>query len=242
MRLWCFVVSCPVLRGLVQHRTVSVPEVDGRVGDASVAGLRGERRPDRELVGDGARVAEECLLETADGWLAGRFADTWLPTPYQGALRYRESSHFRLGPLSGSARPVQCGNLTLLERPRAYVHLPTASLQLVYDMSLELPRDARQLSLFHVDERLEDGCLVARLERRRPDIYLLALHQGLPSGELFTLKKGVLLAASTRGLWLSESFAEQDGWLVRDERIRWKDWLQRCGAQTPRRRALLGVS
>ncbi|MGQ7959649.1 metal ABC transporter ATPase [Pseudomonas sp. SP16.1] len=187
-------------------------------------------------------VAEECLLETADGWLAGRFADTWLPTPYQGALRYRESSHFRLGPLSGSARPVQCGNLTLLERPRAYVHLPTASLQLVYDMSLELPRDARQLSLFHVDERLEDGCLVARLERRRPDIYLLALHQGLPSGELFTLKKGVLLPASTRGLWLSESFAEQDGWLVRDERIRWKDWLQRCGAQTPRRRALLGVS
>ena len=187
-------------------------------------------------------VVEECLLETADGWLAGRFADTWLPTPYQGTLRYRESSHFRLSPLSGSARPVQCGNLTLLERPRAYVHLPTASLQLVYDMSLELPRDARQLSLFHVDECLEDGRLVARLERRRPDIYLLALHQGLPSGELFTLRKGQFLPASTRGLWLSESFAEQEGWLVRDERIRWKDWLRRCGTQTPPRRALVGAS
>jgi hypothetical protein len=180
-------------------------------------------------------VAEECLLETADGWLAGRFGDTWLPTPYQGALRYREASHFRLSPLSGAARPVQCGNL--LERPRAYVHLPTASLQLVYDLSLELPRDVRQLSLFHVDECLEDGRLVARLERRRPDLYLLALQQGLPSGELFTLSKGELRPASTRGLCLSESFATQDGWLVRDERIRWKDWLQRCGAPTPPRRA-----
>lgn len=183
-------------------------------------------------------VAEECLLECADGWLGGRFSDTWLPTPYQGALRYRESSHFRLSPLSGAARPVQCGNLTLLERPRAYVHLPTASLQLVYDLSLELPRDARQLSLFHVDECLEDGRLVARLDRRRPDIYLLALQRGVPSGGLFTLRKGELLPASTRGVWLSESFAEQDGWLVRDERIRWKDWLQRYGVKPPQRRAL----
>ncbi len=51
-------------------------------------------------------VAEECLLETPEGWLAGRFGDTWLPTPYQGALRYREAVHFCLGPLSGAARPV----------------------------------------------------------------------------------------------------------------------------------------
>ncbi|MBC9249160.1 metal ABC transporter ATPase [Pseudomonas alcaligenes] len=171
-------------------------------------------------------VAEECLIETADGWLGGRFGDTWLPTPYQ-PLRYRESSHFRLSPLSGAARPVQCGNLTLIERPHAYVHLPTASLQLVYDLRLELPRDCRQPSLFHVDECLEDGQLLARLERRRPDIYLLALRQGRPSGELFSLRQGTLVPASTRGLWLSESFAEQDGWLVRAERIRWKDWLAR---------------
>ena len=27
-------------------------------------------------------VAEECLLETPEGWLAGRFGDTWLPAPY----------------------------------------------------------------------------------------------------------------------------------------------------------------
>lgn len=81
-------------------------------------------------------VAEECLVETAGGWLGGRFGDTWLPTPYQGSLRYRENSHFVLTPLSGAARPVQAGSLRLLERPRAYVHLPTASLQLVYDMRL----------------------------------------------------------------------------------------------------------
>ncbi|WP_443190637.1 metal ABC transporter ATPase [Pseudomonas indica] len=170
-------------------------------------------------------VAEECLLETPEGWLAGRFGDTWLPTPYQGALRYREATHFRLSPLSGAARPIRCGNLTLMERPRAYVHQPTASLQLVYDLRLELPKEARQLSLFHVDERLEDGQLIARLERSRPDLYLIPLNQGRPTGELLTLKRGMLAPAATRGLWLAESFAPQDGWLVRDERIRWKDWL-----------------
>ena len=168
-------------------------------------------------------VAEECLIENGGSWLGGRYADTWLPTPYP--LRYHEDSHFRLSPLSGAARPVQCGNLMLMERPRAYVHLPTASLQLVYDLRLELPKDCRQPSLFHVDERLEDGELVARLERRRPDIYLLPLTNGLPTGELCTLRRGELVAASTRGLWLSEGFAAQDGWLVRDERIRWRDWL-----------------
>ena len=168
-------------------------------------------------------VAEECLIENGGSWLGGRYADTWLPTPYP--LRYHEDSHFRLSPLSGAARPVQCGNLMLMERPRAYVHLPTASLQLVYDLRLELPKDCRQPSLFHVDERLEDSELVARLERRRPDIYLLPLTNGLPTGELCTLRRGELVAASTRGLWLSEGFAAQDGWLVRDERIRWRDWL-----------------
>ncbi|WP_242675296.1 metal ABC transporter ATPase [Phytopseudomonas dryadis] len=170
-------------------------------------------------------VAEECLLETAEGWLYGRFGETWLPAPYKGALHYREAVHFRLSPRSGAARPVQCGNLTLLERPRAYVHLPTASLQLVYDLRLELPREARQPSLFHVDEHLEGGKLVARLDRARPDLYLIPLEQGRPTAELLTLNKGQLKPASTRGLWLAESFAAQDGWLVRDERIRWKDWL-----------------
>lgn len=178
-------------------------------------------------------VAEECLLETPEGWLAGRFGDTWLPTPYQGALRYREAVHFRLSPLSGAARPVRCGKLPLLERPRAYVHLPTASLQLVYDLHLEPPKEARQLSLFHVDEHLEDGQLVARLDRARPDLYLIPLDQGRPTAELLTLNKGQLQAASTRGLWLAESFAPQDGWLVRDERIRWKDWASQQHLAAP---------
>lgn len=170
-------------------------------------------------------VAEECLVETADGWLGGRFGATWLPTPYQGALHYREASHFALTPLSGAARPVQAGSLRLLERPRAYVHVPTSSLQLVYDMRMELPRDVRDVSLYHVDERLESGPLVARLDRRRPDLYLLPLEQGRPTGELFTLRKGELVKAATRGVWLAESFALQDGWLVRDERIRFRDWM-----------------
>ncbi|WP_415753631.1 metal ABC transporter ATPase [Pseudomonas leptonychotis] len=174
-------------------------------------------------------VAEECLLETPDGWLSGRFGDTWLPTPYQSSLRYRETVHFNLRSLSGAARPVQCGNLKLLERPRAYVHLPTASLQLVYDLRLDLPKETRELSLLHVDEHLEGGQLIARLNRARPDLFLIPLDQGRPTTELLTLKQGQLSPASTRGLWLAESFAPQDGWLVRDERIRWKDWLSLQG-------------
>jgi len=170
-------------------------------------------------------VAEECLLETPQGWLGGRFGETWLPTPYQDTLHYRETLSFGLSPLSGAARPVRCGAQPLLERPRAYVHLPTASLQLVYDLRLELPKEAKQLSLFHVDECLEDSKLIVRLDRRKPDLYLIPLEQGKPCPALFTLKQGQLNPASTRGLWLAESFAAQDGWLVRDERIRWKDWL-----------------
>ncbi|MHB0765495.1 metal ABC transporter ATPase [Stutzerimonas sp. NM35] len=169
-------------------------------------------------------IAEECLLETPEGWLAGRFGDTWLPTPYQSSLPYHETLHFKLASLSGAARPVQCGSQVLMERPRAYVHLPTASLQLVYDMRMELPKGARQPSLFHVDERLEDGQLVARLDRGRADLYLIPLCQGQPQEQLLQLRNGQFSTVSTRGLWLSESFAPQDGWLVREERIRWRDW------------------
>lgn len=176
-------------------------------------------------------VAEECLIETESGWLSGRYADTWLPTPYP-RLHYREDQHFRLAPQSGAAYPVQCGNLILIERPRAYVHLPTASLQLVYDLRLELPRDCREPSLYHVDERIEDTHLVARLERRRPGLYLLPLN-AKRTDQLFTLRNGELIPAPTRGVWLSEGFASQKGWLIEDERIRWKDWLSRGPAAQP---------
>jgi len=178
-------------------------------------------------------IAEECLLETPEGWLGGRFNDTWLPAPYSAALHYREALPFRLTPQSGSARPVRCANLQLLERPRAYVHLPTASLQLIYDLRLEVPKEAKSLSLFHVDERLEGDQLVARLDRKRPDLYLMPLQDGEPLAELYTLKKGQLSPAGTRGLYLAESFARQDGWLVREERIRRKDWLRQQGLNPP---------
>ena len=178
-------------------------------------------------------VAEECLIETPQGWLSGRFNETWLPAPYAAALHYREAMPFRLSPLSGAARPVRCGSMTLIERPRAYVHLPTASLQLIYDMRLEVPKEARPLSLFHVDECLENDQLVARLNRSKPDLYLMPLENGVPLPELYTLKRDKLTAAGTRGLYLAESFAAQEGWVVRDERIRWKDWLRQQGMTPP---------
>ena len=179
-------------------------------------------------------IAEECLLETPEGWLGGRFNDTWLPAPYSSALHYREALPFRLTPLSGAARPVRCANLPLIERPQAYVHLPTASLQLIYDLRLEVPREAKSLSLFHVDARLEGDQLVARLDRKRPDLYLMPLKDGRPLAELYTLKRDKLIPASTRGLYLAESFAIQQGWTVSEERIRWKDWVVQQGLQVPK--------
>lgn len=187
-------------------------------------------------------VAEECLIETPQGWLSGRFNDTWLPAPYAAALHYREAMPFRLTPLSGAARPVRCGNMTLIERPRAYVHLPTASLQLIYDLRLEVPREARPLSLFHVDEMLEDDQLVARLNRSKPDLYLMPLENGVPLPELYTLKRDKLTPASTRGLYLAESFAAQEGWVVRDERIRWKDWLRQQGLTPPKKSGIKSLT
>ncbi|UFH49735.1 metal ABC transporter ATPase [Pseudomonas sp. KNUC1026] len=178
-------------------------------------------------------VAEECLLETPSGWLNGRFKDTWLPDAYAGALKYRETPSFDLIPKAGAARTVLCGAQALIEQPRAYVHLPTASLQLVYDLRLEVPKEAKGLSLYHVDERLENDQLVARLSRRRPDLYLIPLEGGNPLPELYTLRKGELHAAPTRGLFLAESFASQEGWVVREERVKWKDWLHRQGLEVP---------
>lgn len=168
-------------------------------------------------------VAEECLIESADGWLAGRFADAWLPTPYRGSLRYRSDRPFELQPLSRAARPVRCGTLGLTERPHAYVHAPTASLQLVYDLRLVLPSDCRKPSLYHVDERLEDDCLVARLDPERPDLYLL----DPLNGTLSLLCEGRLLPVDDRDFWLSEGFAAQEGWVVRDERVPFETWRAR---------------
>lgn len=168
-------------------------------------------------------VAEECLIEIGDGWLAGRFADAWLPTPYRGSLRYLPNSHFELQSLSHSASPVRCGALSLSEQPHAYVHVPTASLQLVYDLRLVLPRECQKPSLYHVDEHLEDDCLVARLDPDRPDLYLL----DPLSGALNMLRNGRLQPVDGRDLWLSEGFAAQEGWLIRDERVAFEEWRER---------------
>jgi hypothetical protein len=62
----------------------------------------------------------------------------------------------------------------------------------------------------------------------------MPLKDGVPLPELYTLKRDKLLAASTRGLYLAESFAIQEGWVVRDERIRWKDWIEQQGLGVPK--------
>ena len=168
-------------------------------------------------------VSEECLVSCPSGWLSGRYGEHWLQQPYLATIDYHEDHHFRLTPRSGSARTIIAGNCPLLERPRAYIHQPTSSLQLVYDMRLELPDGLDAISLFHVDEKLEEQRLVACLKAHGPDLFLLPCDN--PDGELFTLQHGQLEAVETDDLWLSESFAPQDGWLIRHERIRFNEWM-----------------
>ncbi|MEO1817308.1 metal ABC transporter ATPase [Pseudomonas sp.] len=161
-------------------------------------------------------IAEELLIESEAGWLQGRYQDTWLPTPYADSLPLNDEHYFALGARSGAARPVLCRELNLLERPHAYVHLPTSSLQLIYSMTLQLPESLHSLSLLHADEFLdeESGELIARLDTQRPELFLAEYRDGLPTGELFCLQQGELIAQPTEDQLLSEAFAPRQGWLV----------------------------
>ncbi|HDY98796.1 MAG TPA: metal ABC transporter ATPase [Pseudomonas sabulinigri] len=172
-------------------------------------------------------IAEELLIETESGWLQGQYQNTWLPTPYAGSLALDEEKVFRLTSRSGASRPVICRELNLLERPRAYVHLPSNSLQLVYKMQLELPESAQRLSLLHTDEFLdeESGELVAQMDYQRPELFLVERVNGAATGHLFTLQKGELIEQDSRDMTLSEAFAEQRGWVVEAPHCSWQEGL-----------------
>jgi hypothetical protein len=174
-------------------------------------------------------IAEELLLEGPGGWLSGEFQGTWLPTPYAQTLAPDQRAAFRLTPYSGQARPVLCGNLPLIERPRAYVHLPTNSLQLVYRLHLDLPEHCATLSALHADEALDEdsGQLIARMDEQQPDLYLAELRDSKPTQRLYTLRKGVLIRQPTDNIHLSEALAEQNGWVIDASRTRWPDGLDR---------------
>ena len=172
-------------------------------------------------------IAEELLVETESGWLQGRYQDTWLPTPYADSLALDEEQVFRLTSRSSTNRPVLCRELNLLERPRAYVHQPSNSLQLVYQLQLHLPASAQRLSLLHTDEFLdeESGELVAQMDYQRPELFLAEYQEGAANGRLFTLQRGELVPQDTDGMTLSEAFAEQHGWVVEAPRCAWQEGL-----------------
>lgn len=171
-------------------------------------------------------LAEELLLETDQGWLPGRYQDIWLPTPYADVLPSDRNRWYNLSPHQGAARAVLCRELNLLERPRAYVHLPTNSLQLVYHMHLSVPR-CTDLNALHADESLDlqSGQLQAQLDHQQPDLYLAELFDGVASGRVFTLVKGKLIEQHHPNLMLSEAFAPQAGWVVADSHCSWPNGL-----------------
>lgn len=170
-------------------------------------------------------IAEELLLEGNAGWLQGRYQDTWLPTPYAAELPVDDKHSFILSPHRGHTRPVYCGDLQLQERPRAYVHLPTNSLQLVYHLNIELPR-GMPLSALHADERLDqDGQLTASLDPENPDLLLVEQREPIESSRLYTLEKGKLVEQDPAGVDLSEALAPQQGWVIDSQRTQWPEGL-----------------
>ncbi len=174
-------------------------------------------------------IAEELLLEGPEGWLGGEYQGSWLPTPYSATLPLDSRQAFQLTPLRGYTRPVSCGNQPLIERPRAYVHLPTNSLQLVYSLRLELPERCATLSALHADESLDpdSGELIARMDEQEPDLFLAEVRDGKPTRDLYTLRKGVLIRQPTEGIRLSEALAEQTGWVIDAARTEWPEGLER---------------
>src|SRR5690606_26721290 len=160
-------------------------------------------------------LAEELLLQCGPTWLPGRYQEVWLPTPYADTLPTDPRRWYSLSPHHSATRAVLCRELNLLERPRAYVHLPTNSLQLVYHMHLSVPR-CTDLNALHADESLDlqSGQLQAQLDHQQPDLYLAELFDGVASGRVFTLVKGKLIEQHHPNLMLSEAFAPQAGWVV----------------------------
>lgn len=174
-------------------------------------------------------IAEELLLEGPNGWLQGRFQDTWLPTPYAEHLAPDQKCSFDLLPERGHSRAVHCGNLPLLERPRAYVHLPSNSLQLIYHLHIELGDRCETLSALHADEVLdeESGELITRIDHQRPELFLAEFRKGAPTNQLYTLQKGVLIRQTAAQWWLSEALAPQVGWVIEAPHCPWPEGLER---------------
>ena len=174
-------------------------------------------------------LAEELLIECSHGWLQGSYLDTWLPTPYAPLLPRCKRYSYKLSPRQCGTRPVLCRELHLVERPRAYLHLPTNSLQLVYAMQLELPENCADMTLLHADERLDanNGELIVEMDYQKPEIFLAEIQDGKATGELFSLISGELQLRRPHNRFFSEALAEQQGWVVAAPRCDWNEGLQR---------------
>jgi hypothetical protein len=66
----------------------------------------------------------------------------------------------------------------------------------------------------------------------------MPLEDGQPSPSC-TPEERPTVSRQHTGLYLAESFARQEGWLVREERIRWKDWLRQQGLAEPEKESKL---
>lgn len=56
--------------------------------------------------------------------MCGRFAQTWLPTPYAETLDYHDEQDFSLQTQTGSPHPILRGQMPLLEHQNAFYTCP----------------------------------------------------------------------------------------------------------------------
>ena len=152
-------------------------------------------------------ISEECLIQTQHGFLGAAFNGLALPNAYPNALAYGQES-FALTAIPSEYRALYQGS-ALKAKPRAYIHTPTASLQLVYEFTLNLPLSCKVAAFEHVDEHLENGKLV--VERSTQSIlYLRSSH----SQCIYQYKNGHLVPVLDDELCLSEAFAPLQNWQI----------------------------
>lgn len=160
-------------------------------------------------------VAEELLPVTEDEMIFhGRklvplTGDIYLPTPYYDAVVYAPN-HYALGSFWQQFAGISDVDTNIAFNQQLHFSAPTNSCQIVHLYCIFFPRDdGRKFSLFHAEDKLVDGRLEARLDRKGIVLAELGtdIARGKLTGRLFTFEHGEIVPYDSGGVVLSEAFA-----------------------------------
>lgn len=183
-------------------------------------------------------TAEEFLPFTKDGKIVpGIFNGTSLDMPFSNIAGYASGVSYQVSGLEKeiftlpglSSREIflrdASGKATPLElRPRLHYHAPTNSAQLIYPCSIQLQQDA-ELTLNHSEDKFNPNTKKLDVVLQREGIYLLRLENGKLTGEIYTLRNGVLVPQPAKDVTLSEAFAPKPNHICEVQNIKLEDYL-----------------